>query len=278
MASTHGGKSDERQREPVSHAQPPGGTGLPASMELAWGIRERTARGPKPGLTLERIVAAAVSVANTDGLAGVSMSRVAAELGASTMSLYRYVGSKDELLTLMVDAALGAPPAAIEPAAGWRVGVTRWAEGLRDAYQRNPWSLRVPIAGPPFGPNNVAWLENALRCLAATPLNEQQKLSTVLLVSGFVRNDTTLTADIAASIAAAGGQPLPSYGATLSRLTDATRFPAIHRAIASGYLDDDEELGAEFDFGLERILDGVERLIEQLAAPTAGSGVAARGR
>lgn len=262
----------------MSDGEQPSGPGLPASMELAWGIRERAVRGPKPGLTLERIVAAGVKVASTEGLAGVSMSRVAAEVGASTMSLYRYVGSKDELLTLMVDAALGPPPATIEPAAGWRVGITRWAEGVRDAYLRQPWSLRVPITGPPFGPNNVAWLERALRCLADTPLNEQQKLSTVLLVSGFVRNDTTLIADIAAGIAAAGGQPPPSYGATLRRLIDATRFPAIDRAIASGALDDDDELGGEFDFGLERILDGVERLIERFAAATPESGVAALGQ
>ena len=71
---------------------------LPASIAAAWGLRERPARGPKPGLSLERIVAAAVAVARAEGVEAVSMSRVARELGSSPMSLYRYVGAKDELV------------------------------------------------------------------------------------------------------------------------------------------------------------------------------------
>src|SRR5271156_3032527 len=76
----------------------PGGRpfALPASIELAWGLGERPRRGPKPGLTLERIVAAGIRVAMTDGLGSVSMGRIAAELGGSTMSLYRYVRAKDD--------------------------------------------------------------------------------------------------------------------------------------------------------------------------------------
>ena len=82
---------------------------LPPGIALAWGRAERPRRGPKPGLSLERIVAAGIHLAVTDGLGSVSMGRVAAELGASTMALYRYVPAKDDLLTLMVDTALGAP-------------------------------------------------------------------------------------------------------------------------------------------------------------------------
>jgi AcrR family transcriptional regulator len=242
---------------------------LPPVMELAWGLRERPSKGPRPGLTLDRIVAAAVKVALVDGLGAVSMSRVAAELGASTMSLYRYVSAKDDLLTLMVDTSLGLPPPAGTPDEDLRAGLTRWATGVRAAYQRNPWALRVPISAPPLGPNNVAWLEEALRCMAATPLSEQQKVSTVLLVSGFVRNEATLNADVTAG--AAGQTVRFSYGAALRRLTDAAHFPAVHRVIASGAFDDeDDDLDGEFDFGLARILDGVEVLIRSRLPPTAG--------
>ena len=130
------------------------------------------------------------------------------------MSLYRYVASKDELLTAMVDTGLGAPPAPA-PGEDWRAGLTRWAVGVRTAYQGQPWSLRVPISGPPLGPNNVAWLDNALAALAHTPLDEQEKLSCVLLVSGFVRNDVTLALDFAE---AAGGAPeMPGYGQLLAK-------------------------------------------------------------
>ena len=236
---------------------------LPPSIELAWGRRRRPTRGPKPGLTLDRIVAAGIKVAMTEGIGALSMTRVAAELGVGTMSLYRYVSAKDELLTLMVDSALGSPPPAA-PGEDWRAGLTRWAVGVRTAYQRHPWSLRVPISAPPLGPNNVAWLENALTALAATPLSEQEKLSTVLLVSGFVRNEATLNLDLAAGAAAAGeleGQVMPTYARMLAALIEEGDFPSLREAIASGALEDEDDPDSEFRFGLNRILDGVAALI-----------------
>lgn len=231
---------------------------LPPSLELLWGLREAGSRGPRRGLTLEAIVAAGIEVARSEGVSALSMARIAKELDVGTMSLYRYVASKDELLTTMTDTALGTPP---PPAAGedWRAGLTRWAVGVRRAYQRHPWALRVPISAPPLGPNNVAWLDNALAALADTPLTEQEKLSSVLLVSGFVRNEATLSADFAA---AAGDEPvMPGYGRLLARLTSAEELPSLHRAIASGSLDDPDDPDAEFIFGLERILDGVAVLV-----------------
>lgn len=145
----------------MSDQPPPAAEAIPPGLQLAWGLRDAGSRGPKRGLTLERIVAAGIKVAHTDGLAALSMARIAGELGVGTMSLYRYVAAKDELLLLMVDTALGAPP---PPAAGedWRAGLRRWALGVWEAYRRQPWVLRVPISGPPYGPNNVAWLDNAL--------------------------------------------------------------------------------------------------------------------
>jgi AcrR family transcriptional regulator len=231
---------------------------IPPSIELAWGRRPRATRGPKPGLTLDRIVAAGIKVAMTEGIGSMSMTRVASELGVGTMSLYRYITAKDELLTLMVDDVLGSPPAAPR-GEDWRSGLTRWAVGVRDAYRRHPWALRVPISAPPLGPNNVAWLDNALRSLTETPLSEQEKLSTVLLVSGFVRNDATLNLDLAAG--AAGGQVMPMYARMLGALIEGGDFPALADALASGALEDEDDPDSEFEFGLERILDGVAALI-----------------
>lgn len=192
------------------------------------------------------------------------MGRIAKELGASTMALYRYVASKDDVLELMVDTALGPPP---ELPAGcpWRTAVRLWAEGMRDRYRAHPWALRVPITGPPLGPNNVRWLEFGLSTLAGTAVAEQHKVSIVLLVSGFVRNEETLTTDILTHVAATG-QPPPDYAAQLRRLIDPARFPAVHRALKAGALDDadpdDIGMDAEFEFGLERILDGIEVLVK----------------
>ncbi|HEX3979355.1 MAG TPA: TetR/AcrR family transcriptional regulator [Solirubrobacteraceae bacterium] len=231
---------------------------LPPSIELLWGLREAGSRGPRRGLTLAGIVDAGIRVAQTEGVGALSMARIARELGVGTMSLYRYVASKDELLTAMVDTALGPPP---PPPAGedWRAGLTRWAVGVRIAYHSQPWSLRVPISGPPLGPNNVAWLDNALAALAGTPLAEQEKLSCVLLVSGFVRNDVTLALDFAE--ASAGTPQMPGYGRLLARLTTAEELPSLHRAIASGSLDDPDDPDVEFNFGLARILEGIAGLM-----------------
>jgi AcrR family transcriptional regulator len=233
--------------------------GLPPSIELAWGLREPPGRGPKRGMTLDQIVNAAIKVALTEGIGGLSMARVATELGLATMSLYRYVSAKDELLALMIDAALGPPPPA-DPQEHWRAGLTRWAEAVRAAYRRHPWSLRVPITEPPLGPNNVAYLDAALRSLAGVSMSEQDKLSTVLLLSGFVRNNATMTVDLQAG--ATANPPAATYGMLIAQLAKPERFPALHRAIVSGSLDDeDDDSDSEFRFGLDRILDGVEVLI-----------------
>ena len=252
--------------EPAEHSGT-AGTGLPASIEAAWGLRERPGRGPKRGLSLERIVDAGVHVAATEGLGAVSMSRVAAELGAATMALYRYVAAKDELLELMVDAAYGPPPDPPAPGEGWRAGLSRWAWAEHAALRRHPWVVRVPISGPPATPNQVVWLEQGLRCLTATCLTEAAKMSVILLVSGFVRNEATLTADIGAALAsgATAQEMMSSYGRLLAKLTDAQRFPALSAVIASGVLDRADEPDDEFIFGLERLLDGVDVLVRTYA-------------
>jgi AcrR family transcriptional regulator len=244
---------------------------LPASIAAAWGLRERPAKGPKPALSLERIVAAAVDVAVAEGIEAVSMSRVAAELGSSAMSLYRYVASKDELLALMVDAALGATPSTAEAGGGWRAGLERSAWTYHDALRRHPWVLHVPIGGPPVTPNQVRWLDEGLAALRETGLTEPEKLSVILLVSGYVRNEATLAADIAAAAARGGGEVMPAWGRTLERLTDPERFPALHAALRSEAFARDDEPDDEFVFGLERVLDGVAALVHRRARDEPGS-------
>ncbi|MET9515330.1 TetR/AcrR family transcriptional regulator [Streptomyces sp. NPDC002994] len=240
------------------------GTGLPASLELAWGLRERPAKGPRPGLSLERIVDAAVGVAAAEGLAAVSMGRVAKELGASTMSLYRYVGAKDELYVLMMEAALGGPPAPPEPGIGWREALSRWAWAQREVLGRNLWALHIPTSGPPITPNSVAWMDQGLGALAGTGLDEGEKLSVLLLVNGFVRHEAGLMADLAAANARTDATPeevLSRYGRTLAKLADPTRYPAVARLLESGVMELPDEPDFEFVFGLERLLDGVEVLV-----------------
>jgi hypothetical protein len=106
-------------------------------------------------------------------------------------------------------------------------------------------------------PNQIAWMEDGLRSLGHTGLAEGEKLSVILLVSGYVRNEASLSADLAA----AAGPIMPTWSRQLARLTDAERFPALHAALASGVFDQDDDPDDEFVFGLERVLDGIEALV-----------------
>jgi AcrR family transcriptional regulator len=242
---------------------------LPASIEAAWGLRERPHKGPKPGLSLGRIVEAGVKVAESEGLAAVSMSRVAAELGSAPMSLYRYVSAKDELIALMVDAVYEQALVPADPDEGWRDGLSRLAWAMRAVMHRHPWALRVPVSGLPVRPNEVAWFEQVLACLRDTGLTEAEKVSVILLVSGYVRNEAATSTDIEAAVRASGASPdewMSAYGRLLAKLADPQRFPAISRFVASGVFETYDDPDDEFIFGLERILDGIEVLVRARSA------------
>jgi AcrR family transcriptional regulator len=235
-------------------------TQLPPSLAAAWGLKERGSRGPKPALTLGRIVEAAVELARSEGLQAVSMARVAGELGSSAMSLYRYVDTKDELLELMVDAAIGPPSPAGD--GDWRAGLSRWAWTYHDRLREHPWGLQVPISGPPRTPNALAWLEHGLRSLRDTRLAEHEKASVVLLLSGHVRGEAALTADLTATNPTIEAS-MTGYADLLRALAGADRFPALHAVLDAGVFDVADDPDVEFSFGLERILDGVDALIRE---------------
>ena len=237
---------------------------LPASVERAWGINKSSGKGPKRGLSLNRIVKAAVNIASSDGLAAVSMSRVATELGAATMSLYRYVATKDELLMLMVDEAFKTSPMG-SGRERWRAALVLWAREHLDVLRRHPWVVRVSISGPPITPNQVLWFEKGLWSLRATNLTEGEKVSILLLLNGFVRNEALLKADlrIGADSSSLAGDAKISYGRLLSDLIDAQHFPAISAVIAAGVFDQQDDPNEDFNFGLERILDGVDALMKR---------------
>ena len=244
-------------------------TGLPASYELAWGLRDRPTKGPRRGLSLEQIVDAGIRVANAEGIGGVSMSRVASELGTSAMALYRYVAAKDELLWLMIDGALGQLDAG-EPTEGtWRERLERWARTELAAYRKFPWVLRIPINGPPFMPNQMRFLEWALRAMGGTGLREDEKMSTALLLTSFTRSFALLRSDFAAAYdaGAPNARATDNLGELVRKLTSSAEFPALHAVVDAGTFDDDEHpadsLDHDFQFGLERILDGLAALIER---------------
>ncbi len=257
-------------------------TGLPRSLKLLWGREEPQRRGPKPSLSLERIAAAAIALADAEGMQAVSMSRVAGQLGFTTMSLYRYVSAKDDLIALMLDVAIGRPDLPEDATAGWRARLEHWSLGYLTALRRHPWMTRTPISGPPVTPNQVAWMEAALGALAETALTDAEKLSILLLVNNYVRGVGQLSADLAeADEESRPGQSavMSQYGQVLAQLIDAEGFPTLRGMLASGVFDQpDDEPDVEFNFGLRMILDGVARLVQERHATRQMPGKALRGQ
>ena len=184
------------------------------------------------------------------------MARVAQELGVGTMSLYRYVAAKDELLTLMVDAALGAPARPGQH----RRGLARRpdAVGGRSARRLPPSPLVAedPDQRAAARSNNVAWLEAALERSRDTPLSSRRSSQSCCWSAA--SSATKRRSPPTSRRAAAGEQVMPGYGSRPVAAYRRADFPALHRAIASGALDDEDDHRPRVQFGLERILDGIE--------------------
>lgn len=244
-------------------------TPLPGAIQAAWGLRERSTKGPKPALSIDKIVDAAIGVARADGFAAVTMNRVAAELSTSAMSLYRYVANKDELTVLMMEMAAATPPEPKTPDETWRAALERWAWTMLAMLRENLWFLQVPIGGPPATPRQLAWMEVGLHALVDTGLTEAEKMSVMLLINGFVRNDAMLMGQMAESARTAGrtlDAMMAEFSGLMRTLVQPDRFPMLRRVIDSGVIDQADGPDAEFTFGLARILDGVDMLISSRSA------------
>ena len=148
----------------------------PTSLQRLWGAGGPADRQARLGLSLERIVASGVELADQDGLGAVSMKRVAERLGFTTMSLYRYVASKDELLLMMHDACW-RPPDELDIAPGdWRAGLELWTREQAAIIARHPWLEQVRHIDRAGTPSQIMWMELGLRALTGTPLTEYRKV------------------------------------------------------------------------------------------------------
>ncbi len=261
-----------------------GGVPLPPVLELMWGRRERGRRGPKPGLTVDAIVEAAMRIADADGLEAVSMARVAQELGFTTMSLYRHVTGKDELLQLMWNGSARGAEALVLHGDNWREKLRMWATFQRDQLDLHPWITQMPIAAPPLGPNSLTFVERALEAMDGTGLPDGDKLRVVGLLSSYTLSEARMAHDAIRANAQvqaeavsqpdpeSAGQarparedpvPFPSFESLLRELVDEQAYPRLHRLAWSAAAEPQSERD-EFLFGVERILDGVQALIGAL--------------
>ncbi|MCW0212298.1 MAG: TetR/AcrR family transcriptional regulator C-terminal domain-containing protein [Pseudonocardia sp.] len=217
----------------------------------------------EPELGRTAIVRAAIRIADAEGFDALSMRRVAAELGAGAMSLYRHVADKEELELLMRDAVFGERPLPAAPPPGWRAQLELSCRSLWQLYRRHPWLARTTSLTRPYaGPNQMPYSEWVLRTLTGTGLDDTTIFHLHLSLFGFVHGAAaSLEAEAreAADTGLTPGQWLIAREGDTRGLMESGAFPNSVRIFLNP--DTELDLDALFEFGLARFLDGAGVLI-----------------
>ncbi|MDB5452285.1 MAG: TetR family transcriptional regulator [Caulobacteraceae bacterium] len=236
------------------------------SLELLWGVEAPARRGPKPRLSVEDVVRAAIGVADIEGLAALSMRRVAQVLGVSTMSLYTYVPSKAELIDVMLDRVWGEMATPDCAPGDWRAGLRFMACQDRDIGRRHPWMLQVATHRPPLGPNVAARYETAFRTIDGLGLDEIEMDLVIALLENYVRGAVRFDIEADELVRRTGltdHQWWMSRQSIVADLITTKDFPTARRvgAACSEFYGATEDRPDTFEFGLQRVLDGIAAFI-----------------
>lgn len=223
------------------------------------------ARGPRAKVTTTQAVDAAVAIADSEGLDAVSVRRLAADLGISAMALYTHVGSRDDLLVLMVDAVRGAQSRAVYGTGDWRDRVRQIAEAESALFAEHWWLLDVTDERTAFGPGTIASYDHELHAFDGTGLPDVTRDAALTFVKDFVRASARSRrpdprADTA-QVWAAWNERLAAY------LGDG--FPLAQRvgAAAGAAMDAAYSPTHAWEFGLNRVLDALESLVQTEGQP-----------
>lgn len=231
-----------------------------ASLLDLWHRWENPGRSANRGLNLQRIAAAAIGIADADGLAAVSMARLAERLGYTTMALYRHVSGKDELLELMSEAAFASVVSDIPEGTAWRPGIEQWSRDLLRPYVASPWLTEINPTGL-NSPSQLAALDQGLRLLDGTGLPLPEQAAILLAVSGHITSHGQLVANLARTEAGEGAP----MGTLMGHVQGSGRLPWLEAAIAGGIFLPNDDDPDDFEFGLALILDGIDALIARRA-------------
>ncbi len=273
--ATKGGR--RREDHPQAPASPEStALDLQKRSELLWEAPPRPSRGSKPTMSREDIVQAAISVADRNGLAALTMAAVAERLGFTTMALYRYFPNKEALIDASVDAAMGTPPPRSGPRESWRQEVYAWAYAKRAMLIARPWLAELPFVAAPHGPNWLSWHEALLEALADTGLSPEDLMDMLSVVHAYVSgaSDTAISLARARSRGMADELWAQAVGRDLCRAIHHSRYPRLSAILTSqsGGISDASPLPVRagrprtmeegFAFGLERVLDGIALYID----------------
>lgn len=221
-----------------------------------WMRPERPARGPRPAYSRARITEAAIRIADAEGLEAATMRRIAAEIGAGAMSLYRYVPSRDDLVELMADRLQGEIDLEGVPSGDWRADLTRYAEGLRAMWLRHPWIAGVRRSLPGFGPNQLRLIERVMAVLDPY-VSIDESLSLMSILSGYVESaarDEVGQAEEGRRGGVTAAEWMARYSPYVQQLVESGEYPMFTKVVLEArqpHLDHDDR----FRYGLERVLD-----------------------
>ncbi|MFC9943286.1 TetR/AcrR family transcriptional regulator C-terminal domain-containing protein [Streptomyces pratensis] len=215
-------------------------------------------------LSRERVIRAAIALVDEEGLAALSMRRIATEFGTSTMALYRHVPSKGELVRLMAEAVFGSGPAGPRPT-GWRPMLEREARWLWKQYEQHPWLARAMahLTRPMASPNAMLFTERVLSALTGLGLAPEQMLHIHLTVLGYAQG-IAMAVELELQARQDSGMTADEWMTSMEPRMDAIQTPTAYPVLSTLFGNDsfDLELGTLFEFGLARVLDGVEALVE----------------
>ena len=238
---------------------------MSSSRGVSWDRPERAGRGPAPSLSREQITAAAVTLADTQGIEAVSMRALAVELGVGAASLYRYVARKDELIELMVDAVMGND-LQFEVHGNWREDLRSFARGLRAMTLRHPWIVRVGGLRN-LGPNTARRHEQVLSAIDGLGLEIDEMLVMIETLAAFIRGRTLEELSEQEAVRRSGLDQeawMQAQAPYIESLIASGRYPLLTRVVLDARAPHDpDRLQHSFDLGLERVLDGLAMMLPE---------------
>jgi DNA-binding transcriptional regulator YhcF (GntR family) len=219
-------------------------------------------RGASPSPARDDVVRAAITIADAEGLATLSMRRIAAELGIPTMSLYQHVAAKDEVVLLMIDRAFGEEPLPAEPPPDWRTALEIAARQEWAAFRRHPWlAPAMSLSRPQLVPSALAYTEWALAALDGRGLDTTTAFNIHIMLFSYVRGmavDLEAEAQAEAESGLTSDEWIDAHTDTLASLAAGGDFPHFQRVTSIAF---DLDLDALFELGLRCLLDGLRGIL-----------------
>ena len=212
---------------------------------------------PRARLSRERVLEAAIALAARDGIESLTMRKLADELGAGAMSLYHYVPNKDQLLDAMVDivfSEIELPSTDVD----WKTAMRNRALSTRQALGRHPWAIGLMEGRTNHGLANLRLHNAVLGCLRAAGFSLEMTVHAYSVqdayIYGFALQEQDMSSESADDFAAEAQRQMHEYAAVLAE------FPYLVEVVGGYVAKSGYDYGTEFLFGLDLILDGLDKL------------------